>query len=269
MRLRLEPLPGTTDTAALLYGPLVLAGELGRVGLDAVSPYAKISIDLDEVPTPEVPVLVAWGTNDLLARVKPVPGRPLAFRTDGVGRPYDVTLAPLYQVHHQRYSVYWDLFNETGWSLCQEELAQARTRGRAAARRIIDSVRIGDPDSEASHGFKADRSSSGTHQGRAYRDAYEGGWFSYDVAVVPDSAGILQATFWGDDSGPRTFDIVVGGRILATQTLNVSAPGKFFDVRWPLAKELTAGTNKITVQLQAHPGNKAGGLFGLATLKPE
>lgn len=46
---------------------------------------------------------------DVLAKVKPVAWQPLAFRTAGLAQPTDVTLVPFYQVHRQRYAVYWKL----------------------------------------------------------------------------------------------------------------------------------------------------------------
>ena len=39
----------------------------------------------------------------------PVAGRPLTFRTRGVGRPGDVTLTAFYALPPQRYTIYWDL----------------------------------------------------------------------------------------------------------------------------------------------------------------
>jgi len=36
-----------------------------------------------------------------------VEGRPLTFRTTGVGLDENVTLRPFYDVHHRRYTVYW------------------------------------------------------------------------------------------------------------------------------------------------------------------
>jgi hypothetical protein len=33
----------------------------------------------------------------------------LTFRTEGLATPSEVTLSPFYNVHHQRYAVYWRL----------------------------------------------------------------------------------------------------------------------------------------------------------------
>jgi uncharacterized protein len=47
--------------------------------------------------------------------LKPVAGAPLAFRTVNAGRPADVILRPFYQLHYQRYTVYWDVLNPDQW----------------------------------------------------------------------------------------------------------------------------------------------------------
>ena len=39
------------------------------------------------------------------------------------------------------------------------------------------------------------------------------------------------------------------------------------DITCPLAPELTQGKTNVTVRFQAHPGNTAGGLFGLRTVE--
>jgi hypothetical protein len=57
MTLHTEPLPGTTNIVALLYGPIVLAGNLGTNGMP--SPYARDQLDLAKIPDPEVPVFVS------------------------------------------------------------------------------------------------------------------------------------------------------------------------------------------------------------------
>jgi DUF1680 family protein len=110
MFLRTEALPGHADVVAILYGPIVLAGLLGRKGL---TPGADIIVnertygDLlnDKV---EVPVL-AGEPAELVNQIKPASGPPLTFRTIGVGQPHDVTLTPYFRIAHERYSLYWKL----------------------------------------------------------------------------------------------------------------------------------------------------------------
>lgn len=110
MRLRLETLPHAPHHAAILYGPIVLAGQLGTENLPDLylkDLYTRIT-PTNHWPTPPVPALIGSG-QDILQRMIPVPGEPLTFRSRGLGYPDDVTLIPFYRLHHQRYTVYWEV----------------------------------------------------------------------------------------------------------------------------------------------------------------
>jgi len=108
MKLHAEPLPGATNTIALLYGPIVLAGELGTNDLPNL--YVKNQTEFAGRRAPPAPVFAA-SQDSLLKHVRAT-GQPLTFRTENLGQPSDVTLIPLYQLHKQRYSVYWNLTGE-------------------------------------------------------------------------------------------------------------------------------------------------------------
>jgi DUF1680 family protein len=112
MALRTEPLPGTTDKFAFLYGPIVLAGGLGREGLESIDEYAVDQTDYSKLPAPAVPKLAAAIVAKPAALVTPVEGQPLTFRVKGVGSPEGVLLTPLFRTNHQRYAVYWDVNRE-------------------------------------------------------------------------------------------------------------------------------------------------------------
>jgi hypothetical protein len=107
MKLRLERLPDRPDVAAILYGPIVLAGALG--GGDKLTEekvYGKYGPEGDPVPVPrfdfkETEPLESW--------IKPVAGKPLTFRTSSAGKPEDVTLVPFYKLFGERYAIYWQL----------------------------------------------------------------------------------------------------------------------------------------------------------------
>jgi autotransporter-associated beta strand protein len=119
MTLRTESLPNTSNTVAVFYGPILLAGALGTNGMPA-SDIAANQGDLlgVSIPAGTVPALVTDAAT-LLSNTVPVAGQPLAFQTRGAGRPNDVTLIPFYQVMHQRYSVYWSLITPSAtcvWS---------------------------------------------------------------------------------------------------------------------------------------------------------
>jgi DUF1680 family protein len=105
MDLHLHRMPDDPQLAAIMYGPLVLAGQLGKENITKEKIYGYRSPTGDPVP---VPYFVA-DDNDLDSWIKPVADGPLMFRTVNAGRPKDVTLVPFYKLFGQRYAIYWKI----------------------------------------------------------------------------------------------------------------------------------------------------------------
>ena len=53
--------------------------------------------------------------------LKPIPGKPGAFRTTGVGLKQEIDFLPFYQVPRRRYAVYWDMYTPTEWTRRETE----------------------------------------------------------------------------------------------------------------------------------------------------
>ncbi len=116
MRLSVEAMPDDHKTQAFLYGPVVLAGDLGseglseraivgpnapRMGRPGIAPRPNAP---PPVPAIEIPTFVAKG--EVASWIKPADG-PLHFRTTGQQK--DVSLVPLNRIFDKRYSVYWQV----------------------------------------------------------------------------------------------------------------------------------------------------------------
>ena len=265
MELQTEPLPGATNFVAVLYGPIVLAGELGTNGMP--HPYAKDQTEFLHWPTPPAPVFVS-DRDSLLKHIAPT-SQPLVFRTKDLGQPEDVTLVPLYQIHDQRYSVYWQVFTQSGWKARQAEYEASVRRQKELDARTVDVFQPGEMQPERDHNVQGEKSDPGQAFGRKLRHAYDGGWFSFEMKVDPVTNNVLLCTWWGGETGRRMFDILVDGTKIATQKLLENKPGEFWDATYPIATELTKGKEKVTIRLQAHPGNYAGGLFGCRVVRAE
>jgi len=195
----------------------------------------------------------------LLARVKPVAGAPLNFRTVGIGQPRDVLLIPFYKAFNQRYSVYWKVYSPIEWKKRKAEITAREARRQEIERRTVDAVNIADPQSEHDHAFQGENTSEAFFDGRRGREA-RNGWFSYELKVVPDKAITLVCTYRGSEGRRRSFDILVDGEKVATQSLEIH-PGEFFDFEYPLPESLTRGKQRITVKFQAHADAIAGSVF--------
>lgn len=102
MSLHIEKMPDEPTTQAVLYGPLVLAGDLGSEGLTREMIIGSEGPELKEHPI-QVPALRASGA-DPGSWIKPA-DKPLTFRTTGQER--DITFSPFDRTFGTRYSVYW------------------------------------------------------------------------------------------------------------------------------------------------------------------
>lgn len=110
MSLHAEGMPDDDRVQAFLYGPIVLAGELGREGLTYDRMYGDPNnarggkyLRGEPVAAPEL----AGDPGDLASWIAPVRDQPLTFRTSGQAR--DVTLIPLNRLFEERYAVYWKM----------------------------------------------------------------------------------------------------------------------------------------------------------------
>lgn len=253
MDLRLETMPDNKNRVAIMYGPLVLAGDLGTV-------------DDPQSDQPDfVPALVTEDRNPT-QWIKPVPNNASTFRMVGVGQPRDVTLIPFFRMHDRRYSLYWDMYTAHTWK--QEEAARkhAMEERKKLEAMTVDFVQPGEMQPERNHHMKGERTSTGQFRQRKWRHA-QNGWFSFGMKVDPDEPVTIQATYWGDDAGGRLFDILVDNGKVATQELNRNKPGKFFVENYHLPFAMTQGKDKVTVRFQSQAGKTAGGLFGLRIVR--
>ncbi len=252
MTLRAEPMPDNDRRVALLYGPIVLAGQLGSE--KASAPTIPVFVENDK-PLPQ------W--------IQPVAGKPLTFQSVGAGRPQEVTFIPFFKAHDERYSVYFDLFTPAQWEAREAKYRAEEARRKAIELRTVDFFQPGEMQPERDHNFQSEKSNNGEATGRKWRDARDGGGFSFDLTTDGDKPQDLVLTYWGGEGNERVFDISVDGKVIATQTLLNNQPGEFFDVTYPLTPELVRDKTKVTVRLQAHPGMMAGGLFGAYLLRRE
>jgi DUF1680 family protein len=112
MSLWLWPMPDDESLAAVMYGPLVLAGDLGSEGIEPKTLYAGSQRVLQNIKVPSAPTFTA-DMETLEDWIKPVPDETLKFRTQGVGSPKDVTLVPYHKLFGSRYAIYWRINKPT------------------------------------------------------------------------------------------------------------------------------------------------------------
>jgi len=114
MAVRTEAMHGSPNKIAFLYGPVVLAADLGPAPQSDTVPYS--GNQTSNVGAAAVPVsTLVRGDGPIEAAVVRSPGSRLEFRTEGIGRPAEATLRPFWEISYDRYTVYWDVMTDAQW----------------------------------------------------------------------------------------------------------------------------------------------------------
>nr|WP_232834197.1 MULTISPECIES: glycoside hydrolase family 127 protein [unclassified Sphingomonas] len=248
--LRLEATPGDPDVVAVVRGPMVLAADLGPVEAKWDKPDpALVGADL----------IGGFALRDAAKGV---------YATRGVVRPADVSFVPFYRQYRRQSAVYFKCFTDAAWASEEASYIAEQARLKDIAARSVDVMHLGEMQPERDHKLTSDISYPVTYRGRQGRDARSGGFIEFDMTTRPGPL-ILQATYWGGERS-RDFDILVDNVKVATQHLDEDAPGRFFDVDYPLAEALTRGKARVRVRIVPHDRSSAGPIFGmrLYTAKP-
>lgn len=251
MALYTEAMPDNPNRIAFKYGPIVLAGQLGK-----------------EMPDPVygTPVLLTDNKN-ISEWLKPGADSKLTYEMQGVGKPFDVTLIPFYKTYNQYYSVYWDYFTNADWQARQNEYEAEKKRANEIEEKTIDNFRIGEMQPERDHNLKAsERSYVSDAIGRMGREARRDNYFSFEMKTKQVSSCNLLLTYIGDDKD-RKFDILVEGVKIATVEWKGGKTGKFYDLEYKIPGELLKGKEKVTVRIEANYGKTAGRIFGARLIK--
>jgi len=258
--LRLEPVPDNPRRAAIMWGPLVLAGDLGAedqkdIQRDSLSGQLK------------VPVFIA-AERPVAEWLKPVADKAGQFRTAGVGRDRDVDFVPFYRLHRRTYGVYWDLFTPAEWDQKKAEYAAVQERHRKLEAATVGFAQPGEMQPERDFNYQAaDDARVVRVLGRPGRRAKS--WFSFDLPVDPAHPMALVVTYNSDEWRRRTFEILVDGRRLKEQTVAKRGPMRFFDVECAVPAELVKGKQKVTVRFQSTGGNEIAAVYGIRMIRAD
>jgi DUF1680 family protein len=259
--LRVEGLADNKSRAALMWGPLVLAGDLGP---------ERRATAADPIPAfvTEAKPVTDW--------VKSVPEKPGVFRTVGVGRVIDgsqqeVDLVAFYRLHRRNYAVYWDLYTTEEWKQKLGAHADEQAKLRKLESATIAFAQPGDAEKEKNYNQQGEETTRDGVMGRSGRRGKK--WFSYDLPVDPAHPVSLIVTYNSDQRGKRSGEILVDGQRVGEQTIEGSPPGSaaghFFDVDYKIPAALLKDKQKVTVRFQATGGNETATVFGIRLIRAD
>lgn len=258
-----EALPDNPNRAALMSGPLVLAGDLGP------------ERERRSGPAEPVPSFVA-GERPVTAWLQPVPDKPGNFRSTGVGRVTDgaekeMDFVPFYRLHQRSYSLYWDLYTPDGWNQRIAEVNAELTRQRKLEAATVSFAQPGDANTEKNFNQQGEDTTLDRSMGRPARRGKK--WFSFDLPVDAAHSIALVITYHSEERSKRTFEILVDGQHVGEQVIERSPPGsaagRFFDVEYKIPAGLVKNKGRVTVRFQATGNSEIAAVFGIRMIRAD
>lgn len=276
--LRLEPTPDMPQRVALMWGPLVLAGDLGPepVRTRARGENGEL-LEQDSART--VPVVPVFVTEEVPVEswVKPVAGETGHFRTAGVGREpnadgkaHDVDLVPFYRLHQRVYATYWDVLTPKVWEARLAGYVTEAERLKKLDAATVAQVKPVNKASEAQYHFEGGKDVTVQRMsGRLGRASRTG--FSYTLPVEAGHPMALVATYYSADrrTSPASFEVLVDGQKIADQDVPRTDPGRFYDVTYAVPAALVQGKPAVTVKFQSKAGSQVAAIYGLRMVRAD
>jgi DUF1680 family protein len=251
--LRKEALPDNPNRFAVMWGPLVLAGDLGpeaRGGRGGAAP-------------PDVPVLVA-SDQPVANWLKPVDGKPGTFRTAGVGLKQEIDFVPFFELPRRRYAVYWDMYAPAEWTKRETEFRAQEEKQKKLEAATVGFAQPGQMQAERDTNQQGEGSAPVRVENRFGRNATS--WFSFDLPVDPSHPLTLIVTYSNDNGGSSACDVLIDGKKVGEQTGARRSPElevRFFDVEYKIPADLVADKKKVTVRFDATNGRSTPSVFGI------
>ncbi len=253
--LRTEAMPDNPNRLAVMYGPLVLAGDLGILEDGNAERPETVPTLIRENTTPE-----SW--------LEPA-GEANTFRfREGIARNV-ITLKPLYALNDRRYTVYWDFYSPGQWEAHREAIGSEQKAYRKLVEETFDFFQPGQMQPERDHAYQGEATHIVEMKGRTARQAERGGWFSFEMGIPEAGPVDLVFEYWGGYTGSKTFDIVVDGQTIATQNISGIKDGAFLTRRYPVPEELSRGKKRLAVRIAPHAGHRGGPVFGVRSTRRE
>ncbi len=277
MHVEIEELNHLPSYVSVVRGPIVLAARLEsdvpmpglvagdhRWGHIAGGPLVSVF---------DTPLLIG-NRKDIqkkLNALKPEDAGSFTYVADGIfeNSGKKVVLEPFNGIHDSRYTLYFLSMTPKEYAAYQESARKDEQLRLALDARTVDAVNTGEQQPEADHQMKQRNSASGNFNGEPWRDASNGGFFSYIMNTGDRDDLTLRVRYWGNENGIGNMSILIDDAELA-RVDNVSKWNQngFVEEEYQIPSELVKGKKTVNVKFQTDKKQSSGGIYHIRLLHP-
>lgn len=275
MHTSIVPLQNEEQYVAFMHGPIVLGMKTGTEDLRGIiaddSRFGQYAGG-EYLPVDKAPMLL-YGDAALEDCLEPVPGKPMHFRFKGIEilNPIEGELQPFYTIHDARYMMYWLALSKDGYEEHLAQLAAEEAERLKLEGRTVDKVQPAEQQPETDHKMLFERSTTGNTNNVFFREAQNGGWFSYEFETQGKTDLALYVKYWGvDDWGTRRFEILVDDeRLIELNNSRRWLSSVFKTEEYKIPASMLEGKQVIRIRFQSQRGTQVGGVYDLRLVEAE
>ena len=274
MHNTIEHLPNVPEYIAFLHGPILLGAKTGTEDLAGLiaddGRWGQIPGG-KRLPVDKAPILIEDNLSKITDELVPVKDEPLSFTAPNLKiiNPIKVLMEPFFRIHDARYMMYWMALTSTQYHSYLDSIAADEKEKLALENRTVDFVAPGEQQPEADHEMQSSNSNTGVLLDEFWRDARNGGYFSYNLATKGKTDLSLIVRYFGYEWGGRRFDIFIDDeKLLSEDNTGKWYQSKFEDVEYKIPDLMLKGKDHIRLKFRAASRSTAGAVYFIRLVEP-
>jgi len=274
MHASIEHMPNVPQYISLMYGPIALAMKTGGEDMPDLladdSRFGQMATGT-KLPVDQAPYLVAKDVEKIADDLEPIAGKPLHFNLKTrMENKIDGEIIPFFELHDSRYMLYWLALNEEGYKEYIDNLAREEKARLELDSKTTDKVQPGEQQPESDHFMEIEgMSNKGVTNDVPFRDARNGGSFSYLMQTQGKTNLSIRIRYWGQDEW-RTceYDLYVDDVLVK----EVNNSKKWRSSQWKyetyaIPANALKGKKQVRVKFVAKPRRQVGEIYEVRLVK--
>ena len=194
--LSVEQLGDKSPNYSFLYGPIVLAAQIGiedQTGLFADDSRGGHIAAGPKYPLQDMPVIIG-DEEHILSYISKTSDSPLVFSLSNTSQG-KMKLVPFTTLNECRYMIYWPLTSKSGYNKRQADIERNQAAIAALDSITLDKVICGEQQPESDHFIMMEESFAGNDEDRHWRRANKNGRFGYRLKAEDRTAAVIRVYY--------------------------------------------------------------------------
>jgi DUF1680 family protein len=274
MQTTIEQMPNVPEYVAIMHGPILLVAKTETEQLKGLvaddSRWGHIAGG-KKLPVDKAPIIIEDNNSAIAGKIVPVAGQPMtfSFANEKIINPEKLLLEPFYRVHDSRYMVYWMRLSPMQYVNYLDSIAKIETDKLNLDKQTVDFVSPGEQQPEVDHALRHENSRTGSNSDEFWREAYNGGYFSYNMSTQGLTNLSLNVRYQFAATAGKKFEIYIDDQKLKVVDPAEARRSGFYHEEYRIPAEMLKGKQQVRVKFLSLPEKSTAPVYRVRLVKSE